>query len=97
MNIPNFKSKYYIEFIEKSVENNVRIDVGKLLKINFDPNHQVKIENWTVVMIKPLLLTPWEKLCIVFFRRFNKKTREYNKQELNALPTNTVGLVVVIS
>ena len=95
--VPNSERKFYIGFIERSVANDVRIDVGEPLKINFDPEERVETEDWTAVVIEPLPFAPWGEMCIVFFRRFNKETGEYDERELNALPTDTVGLAEATS
>ncbi|MCJ1467567.1 hypothetical protein MMC07_006192 [Pseudocyphellaria aurata] len=72
-------------------ENDVRIDVGELLKVNFDPAERVETENWTALVIEPLPFAAWGDLCIVLFRKFNKEDGVYDARELNALPTEKVG------
>ncbi|MCJ1423013.1 hypothetical protein MMC29_000894 [Sticta canariensis] len=97
MDVPNSERKFYTGFIERSDTNDVRIDVGETLKVNFDPDERVETENWTASVIEPLPFAPWGELCIVFFRTFNKETGEYDERELNTLPTDTVSLAEATS
>lgn len=92
IDVPNFKQKHYLSFVEKNFKNNIQINVKEVLEINFDLEHLVKTEKRTAVVIEPLLCTFLRNLCIVFFCKFNKKTREYDDQNLNALLCNIVGL-----
>ena len=45
MNVPGSAEKWYIGFVENDYQNDVCVEVGDVLKVNFDPEEQVETEN----------------------------------------------------
>ena len=93
MEVPNSQSKHYIGFIEQNNKSNICIDVGDVLKVNFDTNKWVKTKNWSAVAIEPLSFAPLGNLCILLFRRKDKVTEELINLDLNALLIDIIELL----
>ena len=45
MDVPYLASMFYVGFIQRTTENDIRIEVRDVLKVNFDPVAQVETEN----------------------------------------------------
>ena len=91
MDVPNSGGNFYIGFIEKRDENDVRINVGDVLKVNFDTQARVETESWTAVVIKPLPFASWSEICIALFRRYDRDANAYDERDLNLLPVDIKG------
>ena len=80
MNVLNFDDKFYIEFLKKSNELNVRMKIENVLKINFDLNIRINENSWTTIMIKFLFCAFLNDVCVSLFRKFYKNNDIYDER-----------------
>ena len=58
IDVPYLASMFYVGFIQRTIENDICIKIENVLKVNFAPVAQVKMENWMAIVIEPLFFAP---------------------------------------
>lgn len=86
MAVPGPKDRYFIGFLEKPDDRNVRFNTGDRLTINFFPNLRLEEQNWPAVVIDTLPCTPQGDICISMCRPRDSKSGEYSSEDVNPMP-----------
>jgi hypothetical protein len=95
MSVSDSQNLYFIEFLKKSDELNVRFNTEDVLRIYFDLKTRVNIENWNVVIIETLSCASQKDVCIFLFRKRNTKIEKYDSRDLNSLSINIVEITKI--
>jgi hypothetical protein len=95
MSVSDSQSLYFIEFLKKSDELNVRFNTENVLRIYFNLKIRMNIKNWNVVIIEILSCASQKDVCIFLFRKRNTKIEEYDSRDLNSLSINIVEIIKI--
>lgn len=92
MNVFDSQNIYFVEFLKKFDELSVRFNIDDVLRIYFDLETQVNVENWIVVMIESLSCASQKDVCIFLFKKRDTETDQYDDRDLNSLSINIVEI-----
>jgi hypothetical protein len=92
MNVLDSQNIYFVEFLKKFDELNVRFNIENVLKIYFDFETRMNVENWIVVMIEFLSCASQKDVCISLFKKRDTKTNQYDDWDLNSLSINIIEI-----
>jgi hypothetical protein len=76
MNIPNINDRRFLVFIEIPEISYFRFKSRNLIKINFVPKIDIRIDNESAIIIDSLLFAPINDIPLLFIRFWNKKKYE---------------------
>jgi hypothetical protein len=95
MSISDLQNLYFIEFLKKSDELNVRFNTEDVLRIYFDLKTRVNIESWNVVIIEILSYASQKDVCIFLFKKRNIEIEKYDSRDLNSLSINIIEITKI--
>ncbi len=92
MNVFDSQNIYFVEFLKKLDELDVRFNARNVLKIYFDLETRVNVKSWIVVIIEFLSCVSQKNVCISLFRKRNAETNAYDNQNINFLSINIIEI-----
>jgi hypothetical protein len=95
ISVSDSQNLYFIEFLKKSDELNVKFNTKNVLRIYFDFKTWVNIESWNVVIIEILSCASQKNVCIFLFKKRNTKIEKYDNRDFNSLSINIVEITEI--
>ncbi len=92
INVLDSQNIYFVEFLKKFDELSVRFNIEDVLRIYFDLETRINVENWIFVMIESLSCASQRDVCIFLFKKWDTKTNQYDDRDLNSLSINIVEI-----
>jgi hypothetical protein len=86
MAVPGPKDRYFIGFLEKPDDRDIRFNTGDQLIINSSPIRRPEKHNWSAVVIDTLPCAPQGDICISMCRPKDPESGEYSTENLNPMP-----------